>query len=101
MWGSGVDEVDSEPVDLRAELWPRVKPAFRSPPVVSRGPVAADLLEVGEWHPLRPVIDRLRVGPSGAPQPFAQVNQFAVGNVHSKRYDVSHPITVRSPRETP
>ena len=63
-----VHDVDAQAVELGAELRERVEPLLAAAPVVLLRPVAAELLHVRERDALRPVVDRLRLGPAGPGQ---------------------------------
>ena len=54
----------------------------------SVGPVRAQLLHVRERDALRPVVDRLGLGPAGAAQPLAQVDELVLGDVDAERRHV-------------
>ena len=86
--GPHVQEVDAEPVDLGAELREPVERGFSGPPVVVVGPVPAQLLRVRERDPLRPVVDRLGLGPARAAQALGQVVQLGLRYVDGERRDV-------------
>ena len=58
-----VDEVDIEPVDLGDELRQGIELRLGLAPVVVGAPVADELLELCQLDALRPVVDRLPVGP--------------------------------------
>jgi hypothetical protein len=88
---ANVDEVDTEPIDHRAELRQRIQPRLGGTPVVSVGPVAAEVLQIGEWDALRPVLDRLALGPSCALQPRAEVLELSLGDLDAElRHLVRH-----------
>ena len=60
-----VDEVDVDAVDRRDELRPGVQLRLGLAPVVVRAPVADELLQLGQPRALRPIGNRLPVGPAG------------------------------------
>ena len=64
-----------------------VQPRLARAPVVAVGPVAAQLLGVGQRHALRPVGHRLLVGPAGGEQPALQVGQLLVAGSDAKGND--------------
>ena len=82
-----VDEVNVEPVDLGHELRQGIELRLGLPPVVVRAPVAHELLKLRELHALRPVIDRLAVGPPRRGDAPAQVDELLLGNVDAERTD--------------
>src|SRR5205823_1826851 len=84
-----VQEVDSQAVDLGAELRDVVEPRLQSPPVVAGAPVVAEFLDIRERHPLRPIGDRLALGPASPPEPVAQVVELRLGNLDTERGDLS------------
>ena len=85
--GTDVDEVDVEAVDLGPELREAVEPGLRRRPVVLVEPVPAQLADVGERDPLRPVVDGLGLRPPGPAQPLAQVVEIGFGDVDAERDD--------------
>ena len=77
--GAHVQRVDAEPVDLRPDLREGVDPLGHAE-VVAVGPPGAQLAHVGEGHALRPVVDRLGVGPARAGQAGAEVGDLVVAD---------------------
>jgi hypothetical protein len=73
-----VEEVDVDAVDARHVLREAVQPRFAAAPVVALGPVAAQLLGVGQGHALRPIRHRLLVRPARGTQPSLQIGQLLV-----------------------
>ena len=65
---AGVDEVDVEVVDARRELRPHVHPFLGGAEVVLVAPVLRQVLHERERDALRPVVDRLALGPARVPQ---------------------------------
>ena len=81
-WRRDMEKMDIKPVDMSAELWKRVEPRFTGSPLVVLEPVSAHILEVVEWHPLRPVADGGRFGPSRPLQSITEVFQILFWNVN-------------------
>ena len=96
-----VQEVDREPVERRAELRQRVEPGLGSPPVVLLGPVAAEVLQVGERDALRPVRHGLALGPARSPQPLAQVVEVLLGDLEAELRQLIGHRAARSRRSAP
>jgi hypothetical protein len=94
-----VEEVDLEPVDLGAELGQRVQARLARPPVVTVGPVRAQLLQVGKRDALRPVVDRLAVRPAGAVKALTKIVELCLRNLDPERRDlVGHLALMFAPR---
>src|SRR5580704_9260170 len=62
MRGPRVDEVNTKPVDARAEMRKRICARFEAPPVIPIPPVRDECSGLVERHTLRPVADRLALG---------------------------------------
>src|SRR4029453_16400473 len=73
--------------DGGGELRVLVEAGFLLAPVVAVGPVAGQLLQVGERHAAAPADAGQLVGPAGAAQPVAQVVQVGLGDVDPERPD--------------
>ena len=84
--GPHVDGVDAVPVDRHPHLREGVDPIGEAE-VVAVGPPGAQVAHVGERHALRPVVDRLGVGPAGAGQSGAQVGDLLVADGDLERLD--------------
>ena len=82
---AGVQEMDAEPVDRGHELGHDVQPRLSGAPIVGVEPVAAEIPQVAERDPLRPVLDGLRLRPAGAPEPLTEVVQRGLGYVDPER----------------
>ena len=65
-----VDEVNTEAVDLGAEMVEPIQQRFADPPVIVLSPVLADFLHVRQRDALRPILDQLCLGPPGVAQPL-------------------------------
>src|SRR5215475_985479 len=83
-----MDEVNVNPIDLRPELRELVQPGLRSSPVVLQLPVSAEVLDVIQRNPLRPVRYRLAFGPARAGKAPPQVIQVSFRNLDLKRDDL-------------
>ena len=83
---AGVQEVDAEPVDRRAELPDPVQPGLDPAPVVPIGPVRAQRLQFLEGNALRRIRRRLR--PPRRTQPRPKIVQVELGNREVERRDV-------------
>ena len=82
-----VEEVDVDPVDGRLELRPGVQLRLGPPPVVVRAPVPKELLHLGQLRPLRPIGNRLPVGPARRRDALAQVDEILFRNVYAEGAD--------------
>ena len=92
--GSHMDKVDGQPVDLRPELRQPVQPRLGRPPVIPLSPVLAQLAQVIQRHPLRPVGHRLPLRPARLPQPPSQVGQLSLGDLDPERDNLRHASTL-------
>ena len=68
-----MDEVDGQAVERRAELRDSAQRRLAAPPVVARAPIIDQRTHLRERHVLRPIIDRLALGPARVRQPLFQV----------------------------
>ena len=84
-----VDEVDAEAVDLGLELGEAIEPRLALAPVVLLGPVAADLLHVGQGNPLGPVVHGLGLRPAGGREPTLQIVELGLGRLDAEGGDVA------------
>ena len=91
-----MDEVDAQAVDLGTELGELVDPGLRRSPVVLLGPVATELLGVGQRDPLGPVVDGLGLGPAGAAESVDQVRQLGVRCLDPERFNRAQRTPPRS-----
>ena len=80
MTRADVDEVNVEPVDLGHELRVGVEPGLSLAPVVVGTPITHQLLDFCELYALRPVIDRLPIGPSRGGDASAEIEELLVRN---------------------
>jgi len=60
-----MDEMNPHTIDVGPELWQAVQSCFRRSPVISIGPIVAQVLHIGEGHPLRLVTYGLSLGANG------------------------------------
>src|SRR5262245_23260423 len=79
-----VDKVNVHAVDPCHELRQSIELRFDLSPVVVSSPITHQLLEVCELYALRPVIDRLSVGPSRGGNAPAEVNEVFLGDVNTE-----------------
>jgi hypothetical protein len=75
------DPVRRADLGCEAQLLERVELGLHPPPVVAVGPVAAQLLDVGERDALAPVVDRFPLRPSGAAQAVGEVVEVGLRDV--------------------
>jgi hypothetical protein len=98
--GTRVDEVDVDTIDGGQPLLEAVDPGLEASPVVLRAPVLADVLQVAERHPLRPVLYGLPLRPPGPGQALAEVGDVAIGDRDLERRHSAcvrwHILTVSS-----
>ncbi len=83
-----VREHDGKTVDLGLEQRQRIQPRLGRPPVVAVRPVFAQVPQVRQRHPLRPVRHRLWFRPAGRPQPPPQIIQLDFWNIKQERQDL-------------
>jgi hypothetical protein len=84
-----VDEVDVEPVEPGLELRQGVQSRLEPAHVVVGDPIARELPQHGQLHPLRRVVDELLVGPVGGRDALAKVDEYLVRRVDAERADFS------------
>src|SRR5690348_17464873 len=60
----GMDEMDSETVNFRAELWQRIEFTLKPAPIVMGAPVFGERLCFGQRYTFGPVAHRLLVRPT-------------------------------------
>jgi hypothetical protein len=82
--GTDVQEVHVRTVDLGDELGVTVQPRLCRAPVVGRGPVLGQLLEVADGHAPLPADAGQLVRPPGRRDPAAQIVEIGLWNVNSK-----------------
>ncbi len=87
MLRTNVNEVDVDAVDVGDELRQGIQLRLGLAPVVVRAPITHQLLEFCELYALRPIIDRLSVGPSRGRDASAQVEEGRFRNVDRERPD--------------
>ena len=73
--------MDAETVDLHDQLWPGIQAGLGRPPVVAVRRVPEEPLQGSQRDTLRPVVDRLGVGPARAPQALAEVIEVGFGDL--------------------
>ena len=83
-----VDKVDVHAVDLGCELRQGVELRLRLAPVVVGLPVARELLQCRELHPLRAILDQLAGGPPRRGDAAAQLGELLFGSVDVEGTDV-------------
>ncbi len=81
MTRADVDEVNVHVIDRRHELGQGVEPGLGLSPVVARSPVTHQLLEFCELYALRPIIDRLPVGPARGGDASAEIGKCFFRNI--------------------
>ena len=91
MTGPDVDEVDVESVDLGRELRERIELRLGPAPVVPGPPMPDELLQPCELDALRPVIDRLTVGPPRRRDAPAEILDLLFGDIDPKGADRVDP----------
>ena len=85
--GTHVQEVDRQPVNDRPVLGNVVEPALGRAPVVGPSPVAAQVGDHIQGHPLRPIRDGLRLGPTRPHQALPQIVYLGLRDIDPKRFD--------------
>jgi hypothetical protein len=85
-----VQKVDAGAVDGGQELGEPVEPCLVGAPVVAVAPVAGQLLEVAERHPVRPAGAGQLIGPAGPGQAVPEVVERGVGDVAPEGLDLGH-----------
>src|SRR5215472_6011736 len=80
-----VNEMNVESIDLGDDLLQGVQLRLDLPPVVLGRPVARECLNRGELHALRLVRDCLAIRPPCHLDAPAQLGEFLLGNIHTKR----------------
>ena len=83
-----MEEVDVAPVDLRHELRPGVQLRLALLPVVVRAPVPDELLQLVQPRTLRPIGNRLPVGPPRCRYASAEIDEILFWNVHAEGSDL-------------
>ena len=81
-------EMHVDSIDLGQEMVVCVDLRLEAPPVIRRGPVVAQLLDVGQRSPLAPVIDHFFLRPTRPCQTLTQIGDLSVRDGHGKRADV-------------
>jgi hypothetical protein len=89
MLGSGVNEVNVQPIDLGDELRKGVQSGLYLAPVVFGRPISRERLRRRQLHALRCIRDRFPFGPLGRLDAPAQVRELRFRNVHLERTNIA------------
>ena len=95
LWRADMEEMNVEPIDLGDELPQSVEPRLASPPVIARAPIGGEILQHGQRRTLRPVVDRLALGPTGRVEPAVKVVDLVLRDRERERTDIGHAATVK------
>ncbi len=94
-----VQEVNAQPVDLGAVLAERVQHRLAAAPVVIGAPVVDECAHAVERCALRPVVDRLAIGPARGGEPAAKVVEIGFADVQREGMDrVGHRNSFKGTR---
>src|SRR3979490_383352 len=85
MFGTNVNEMNVEAIDLGDELRQSVQCRLALAPIVVCPPIACEFLSRRELHALRCIRDRFPLRPLRCVDAHAQFGQLRLWNVHMKR----------------
>lgn len=92
MFGTNVNEMNVQVIDLGDELRQRIELRLDVPPIVIGCPVPRQFLKHRERHALRCIGDRFAFRPSCCLNAPAQVRELRLRNVHAKRTNFSRCV---------
>ena len=87
-----MEEVNVQPVDLSDELPKAIEPRLAGPPIIAMPPVFHEALQGGQRHALRPVVNRLLLGPARGIQPAVEVVNVRLRDGDGEGADLRHVV---------